>query len=191
MKKIIKLVSIIFILTIVPRFVLANQDSLFQLGNSLYTQMKYDSSITEYQKLVQHESINSILYYNLANAYFKSKQFDSSLKYYRLSLKLNSRNKNCLQNLNLCKSKLNIQNGNGDRILLKVGLILNFISINTFSWIFLVSITLISILFFFQYNFKSNKQLIQKLQTYLIWWVVILLVFVIIIYFFNKEVNWV
>ncbi len=86
--------------------------STFNLGNSLYSQERYEEAIDYYQSAVQRaqageESSNA--YYNLGNAYFNHQDLEQAISAFKRSVLENPNNKEAQYNLIVCKEILKQQ----------------------------------------------------------------------------------
>lgn len=57
-------------------------DELFKLGNEKYKQGKYEEAIEFYESIIKKGIKNGYLFYNLGNAYFKTKQLGKAILNY-------------------------------------------------------------------------------------------------------------
>lgn len=79
-------------------------DQLFKEGNKLYTSGKYKEAIEKYEAIIARGYCNAELYYNLGNAYFKSKDIARSILYYERALLLNPSDNDIRFNLELART---------------------------------------------------------------------------------------
>ena len=79
--------------------VFSQYENLFQEGNNLYNQGKYQEALIKYQEIVTNNVHSAELYYNIGNAYYKLNQIAESIYYYEKSLVLNPNDKDVLNNL--------------------------------------------------------------------------------------------
>lgn len=66
--------------------------AVYNLGNSLYKQGKYNESMQKYLELintVKENNEKAMAYYNLGNSYLKEKKYKESIEQYKNALKLN------------------------------------------------------------------------------------------------------
>ena len=78
-------------------------NSLFVEGNKLYKQEKYNQAIEKYLQATKTDKISPELYYNLANAYYKTNKVAPSIYYYEKALALNPHDKAIKSNLEMAK----------------------------------------------------------------------------------------
>ena len=74
-------------------------DSLMQQGNTAYQNGDYEMAIGCYQEIINHGNEGAILYYNLGNAYFKTKQTAEALLWYERALRLDPSNEDIKHNI--------------------------------------------------------------------------------------------
>jgi len=79
---------------------------VFRSGNSAYEAGEYLAAIDEYRRLVDAGVQNADLYYNLGNAYYKSNALGNSVLFYLRSLRVQPRNDDAKENLELVRSQL-------------------------------------------------------------------------------------
>lgn len=82
---------------------LAQVDSLFMKANKLYQQEKYDEALILYTKIEAQQIQSDELFYNMANAYYKTNQVAPSIYYYEKALLLNPNNTDAAFNLSFAK----------------------------------------------------------------------------------------
>ncbi|MBI4335554.1 MAG: tetratricopeptide repeat protein, partial [Candidatus Omnitrophica bacterium] len=80
---------------------------VYQRGNELYRNGKYEEAIEEYSKVaVIHGIRNSAIYYNLGNAYFKVKKLGRAIASYERAYALNPRDEDIRANLDYANTFL-------------------------------------------------------------------------------------
>lgn len=94
-----RIVAFIALLTISSLVFASVDDSLMQQGNAAYQSGDYDRAIRCYQEIVDHGNEGAILYYNMGNAYFKSKQTAEALLWYERALRLDPSNEDIKHNI--------------------------------------------------------------------------------------------
>ena len=94
-------VLILFLISITSFSQTAN--SHFVEGNKLYQQEKYNEAIEQYLKIENAEQHSAEVYYNLANAYYKTNKVAPAILYYEKALKLAPNNKDIKVNLDFAK----------------------------------------------------------------------------------------
>jgi len=78
----------------------------FSAGNAVYESGDYEAAVEHYKHLVDSGVENSDLYYNLANAYYKSDNLGGAVLYYERTLRLKPRDKDARENLSLVRTQL-------------------------------------------------------------------------------------
>ncbi len=74
-------------------------------GNKAYVEGDYAKAIEEYQAIVNGGEYSLTLYYNLANAYFKSGNVGKSILYYHKALRLDPSQEDVLHNLAIAEAQ--------------------------------------------------------------------------------------
>lgn len=103
MKKFIYLIIILFIS--LASFAKTNND-LYEKGNSLYNDKKYDQALKTYLAIEKNNKFSADLYYNIGNTYFRLNDYSNSILYYERGLKLKPNNNNIENNLKVAKARL-------------------------------------------------------------------------------------
>ena len=80
-----------------------NIDSLFNSANTLYKEGNFDAAIQKYKAIESKKLVSVELYYNLANAYYKSNKVGPSIYYYEKALKIDPLNEDVKNNLIFAK----------------------------------------------------------------------------------------
>lgn len=78
-------------------------DSLFVKANKLYQQESYKKALKLYEEIESQNMESDALYFNMANAYYKTNQIAPSIYYYEKAIKLNPNNKDYTFNLEFAK----------------------------------------------------------------------------------------
>ncbi|PKP52879.1 MAG: hypothetical protein CVT92_06825 [Bacteroidetes bacterium HGW-Bacteroidetes-1] len=78
----------------------------FELGNNYYNQAIYDSALFHYHKILDTGLESDVLYYNMANAYFKLKEVPYSILYYEKALKINPTDEDIAHNLSIANAMI-------------------------------------------------------------------------------------
>jgi len=106
-------------------------DALFKQGNAAFEAGKFSDAITSYESAKADGTRSWMLEYNLGNAYYRSGQLGKAVAHYALAFRLNSGEKDVIENLNLVSAKA------GDPLLPNSGLavffwrLFYFFSLNT------------------------------------------------------------
>ncbi|MFA6770387.1 MAG: tetratricopeptide repeat protein [Bacteroidales bacterium] len=94
---------ITFLILLLPFKALGQEREKWDNANSLYAQGSYSEALEEYLLLEEEGYISWPLYYNIANSYFKNKNYGRSILYYERALKLNPSGKDIKVNLSYAK----------------------------------------------------------------------------------------
>ncbi|MDT0558206.1 tetratricopeptide repeat protein [Ichthyenterobacterium sp. W332] len=90
------LITVVFFTTSI---IYSQNETLFQRGNDLYNQGKYEDAIEIYQKVIDSDKHSSELYFNLGNAHYKLNNIASSIYNYEKALILSPSDKEVENNL--------------------------------------------------------------------------------------------
>ena len=83
--------------------------SKYNLGNSIYSQNRYDEAAKSYQDAItsaSSEQEKASVYYNLGNAYYQNKKYEESIQAYKKSLEYQSQDMATKENLALARREL-------------------------------------------------------------------------------------
>ena len=80
-----------------------SMDSLFVKANKLYQQESYTKALKIYQQIDSLQVQSDALYFNMANAYYKTNQVAPAIYYYEKSLLLDPNNEDAKFNLGFAK----------------------------------------------------------------------------------------
>jgi len=80
-------------------------DDLIKKGNEYYQDKQYSNAIDTYQQVIHQGYEGTSLYYNLANAYYRSGKIGLSILYYEKALKLSPGDDDILHNLTIANTK--------------------------------------------------------------------------------------
>ncbi len=81
-----------------------DENDVFKKADQFYTKQNWDSAISNYQKVLSLGKESPDLYYNLGNAYYKSKVIGKAIWNYELALKLDPNHSDAQNNLAIAKS---------------------------------------------------------------------------------------
>ena len=95
-----KLYIIIFCFISSPSY---SSDDLFNKANENYSSEEYQEAINTYETI---ENKNDIVYYNIANCYYKLQDWPNAILHYEKSLKMNKTNIDAKYNLELANLKI-------------------------------------------------------------------------------------
>jgi len=88
----------------INNLIAVNVDALMVEANKSYSESKFDEAVKAYESLVKQGYKSDILYYNLGNAYFKTKNISAAILNYERAQLLNPRDENIRFNLDLAKT---------------------------------------------------------------------------------------
>lgn len=77
---------------------------LFEQGNALYNDGKYQEAIEKYEAILDSDMHSAELYFNLGNAHYKLNHIAPSIYYYEKALLLNPADKEIQNNLNFAEN---------------------------------------------------------------------------------------
>ena len=83
-----------------------NVDSIFQIANELYKKDEFQESISLYEKIINRNIDNKILYYNIGNAYYKLNQLGYARLFYEKAKLYDSHDSDINHNINIIKNKM-------------------------------------------------------------------------------------
>ena len=93
----------------------SNSESLYNLGNSLYKEGKYDDAIKAYNKVVTFDkALESKKLHNLGNSYVNKNKLEKAKEFYEKSLKIYE-NQDTRENLNIVNKELEKQKKKEDK----------------------------------------------------------------------------
>lgn len=81
-------------------------DSLWNKANVAYSEGLWTEAADAYQSILDQSQKSSVLYYNLANSYFKMKDVPRSILNYERALKLDPSNEDARFNLSICNEQI-------------------------------------------------------------------------------------
>ena len=82
------------------------QVALIERANQAYNNGLFTEAIELYQTVVDSGYVSAALFYNLGNAYFKSRDIPSAILYYEKALKLDPRDEQARFNLHIANSQI-------------------------------------------------------------------------------------
>ena len=78
----------------------------FTEANNLYNESKYEKSIELYYQILDSGFHSAELYFNLGNSFYKLNDIANSILFYEKSLKLNSNDKDAINNLKMVNNAI-------------------------------------------------------------------------------------
>ena len=138
-------------------------DSLFVEANTLYKNDQYTQALQLYKDVENKKVISSALYFNMANAYFKTNQVAPSIYYYEKALQLNPNDEDILFNLDYANRMIidNIEplpKSLGQKFRENIVLKLNYNTWATLAVIFALLFAILFLLYHFS-NSTSTKRI--------------------------------
>jgi len=82
------------------------QEELIQKAAVLYTNRHFTAAAAVYEKVATQYGTSDKLYYNLGNAYYKSKDLPSAILNYERALKINPSDRDTRFNLAMCQARI-------------------------------------------------------------------------------------
>lgn len=82
-----------------------DNDFLWEKGNEAYIAGNFDSAIESYEKIIADGKYSLKLYYNLANAYFKSGEIGKAILFYHRVLRINPSFDDAKYNLSIAETQ--------------------------------------------------------------------------------------
>lgn len=90
---------IFIVLILLSSNLVAQNNTLFELGNTLYNDANYSEAINKYETIINNGKHSSELYFNLGNAHYKLNHIAPSIYYYEKALKLSPNDKDIQNNI--------------------------------------------------------------------------------------------
>lgn len=82
----------------------AQNNTLFERGNTLYNEGKYTEAIDAYDLILKTDNHSAALYFNLANAHYKLNNIAPSIYYYEKALQLSPHDEDIKNNMAFAKN---------------------------------------------------------------------------------------
>ncbi|GAA4110551.1 tetratricopeptide repeat protein [Aquimarina addita] len=152
---------IIIIVFAISSLTLAQEQSMFQKANDLYTQEKYQEAIEAYESIIKSGQESAELYYNLGNANYKVNNIASSIYYYEKGLKLAPDDEDIKSNLAFArKSTIDAIDIIPEGFLTRtINGFASMFSFNAWGWISIIGVCAFVVLFvLYYYALTSTKK---------------------------------
>lgn len=96
-----------FLLLALP-FVAMSQESLTQkeLGDKAYAESRFKDAVDIYEAAIAEQGASAALYYNLANAYYRTNQLGKAILNYERALRMDAADEDAKANLEFVQSKI-------------------------------------------------------------------------------------
>lgn len=85
-------------------FLSAQNETLFEEGNTFYNNGKYNEAIEKYEDIINSDQHSAEVYFNLGNAHYKLNHIAPSIYYYEIALQLDPKDKEVKNNLSFAKN---------------------------------------------------------------------------------------
>lgn len=147
---------------LLSNLVVAQNNEVFTNANSLYNEGKYQEAIQSYESILNNGVHSSELYFNLANAYYKSNQIAPSIYYYEKAKQLSPYDKDINNNLSFAKNMTidvidNIPETGFSRMIKSITNTFNFDTWAVFSVAFVFLFVLLSLAYYFSYSTTKKR----------------------------------
>lgn len=96
--------NLLFLVILLCAPVWAQNDTLFEEGNTAYTDGDYATAIEKYEQILHNGETSADLYYNLGNSYFKANNIAPSIYYFEKALQLNPNDRDIKNNLMIARN---------------------------------------------------------------------------------------
>lgn len=142
---------------------MAQNETLFEKGNSAYNKGDYETAKNSYEQVLENGETSAGLYYNLANSHYKLNNIAPSIYYYEKALQLDPNDRDIRNNLAIAQSMV-IDDVSAPESSGIIGIWQNSVSIlgyNGWGWaaiIFSFSFAILFVLYYF-----SNKSLVKRI----------------------------
>lgn len=85
-------------------FGFAQNTVLFEEGNALYNQGKYEEAVEKYEAVLESKQYSAALYFNLGNAHYKLNSIAPSIYYYEKALQVSPNDKEIQRNIGFARN---------------------------------------------------------------------------------------
>lgn len=97
--------NILYILTLlITSITFAQNETLFEQGNKLYNEGKYEEAITKYESILDNGKHSAELYFNLGNAHYKLNHIAPSIYFYEKALLLKPNDRDIKNNISFARN---------------------------------------------------------------------------------------
>lgn len=156
--------KLLFLILLLALPVAAQNESLFEKGNSAYNEGNYEAAINNYEQILENGETSADLYYNLANSYYKLNDLAPSIYYYEKALQLDPNDRDIKNNLAIAQNLVidDVSAGEPSGLF---GFWQNFTSVFSFNgwgWVAIIFSFLFAVLFVVYYF--SNKTLVKRIM---------------------------
>lgn len=153
----------LFLLMFLTLPILAQNEALFEKGNSAYNEGDYETAKNSYEQIIENGETSAGLYYNLANSHYKLNNLAPSIYYYEKALQLDPNDSDIRNNLAIAQN-LVIDDVSAPQSAGIIAIWQNSVSIvgyNAWGWaaiIFSFGFAILFVLYYF-----SNKTLVKRI----------------------------
>ena len=100
------MIKIYFVLLMINSFVLSEDNSgLFKEANELYLKKDYENSAEQYESIIKNGHMDSKIFYNLGNSYYRLNKIGQAIWAYKNAIKFSPRDKDIAHNLKIAEAK--------------------------------------------------------------------------------------
>lgn len=85
-------------------FLSAQNETLFEEGNTFYNNGKYNEAIEKYEAILNSDQHSAEVFFNLGNSHYKLNHIAPSIYYYEMALQLDPKDKEVRNNLSFAKN---------------------------------------------------------------------------------------
>ncbi len=143
MKKQILFIVTALILAVCSIAVAGEKEGLFSQGNRAYVEGDYQKALSCYQQVMEQEGISSSLLYNMANAYYHTRDIGNAVLYYERALYLDPDNLDIQKNLAMTRKDFGLMEKNTDGW----EHYFHFLNLNGWTWLASASLTVFCLIF--------------------------------------------
>lgn len=158
-----KKIFISLILSLMPLFLLAQNELLFSQANEAYNKGNYAKAVELYENIEKTGNVSENLYYNLANSYYKLQKIAPSIYNYEKALSLAPNNQDVIDNYRFAKNMRldqidQIPQGFLTRLYQKL---VTLWSVDTWAWLSIVFgfIFVFTFVLFYRAKFSQERKL--------------------------------
>ena len=155
-----KKIFISLLITLVPLFLMAQNELLFSQANDAYNKGNYAKAVELYENIEKTGNVSENLYFNLANSYYKLQKIAPSIYNYEKALILAPNNKDVLDNYRFAKNMRmdqidQIPQGFLTKLYQKL---VNLWSVDSWAWLSIAFVFLFVIAFVLFYRAKFSQE---------------------------------
>jgi len=141
-----------------------NAQSVFKQGNEHYNGGQFQEAISAYESIIDKGEHSAELYFNLANAYYKTNQVAPSIFYYEKALQLAPNDKDIINNLSFAQNMTidaieNIPEAGLSKIVNNAVNIFNFDTWAILTVVFSFLFVILFLTYYFSYSTTSKRLL--------------------------------